>query len=60
MKEVLRLFDSNTSFVEGRQTELVAHKRLESAGFIVSAFKANQKWSDIVLIEPNSHREFLV
>lgn len=36
-----RFFDSNYSFAEGRQTELLIHKTLEQMGLVVKRASSN-------------------
>lgn len=59
MSQTDRLFDSNDSFAEGRQTELVVIRTLERAGLIVTGTKANQPHYDIVIIDPVQDKEFI-
>jgi hypothetical protein len=54
-----RTYDSNSSFVEGRQTELVIMRFLEKAGLIVTGTKANQADFDVFIIDPLQDKEFI-
>ena len=54
-----RQFEPNSSFVEGRQTELVIHRFLEKSGLIVTGTKANQKDFDVFIIDPLKDSEFV-
>lgn len=54
-----RLYDSNDSFAEGRQTELIVLRYLEKGGLVVRSTKGNQRHYDLIIIDPQTDKEYV-
>ena len=55
-----RYFDSNHSYIQGRQTELFVINKLEMSGYNVVEFAKNQQYADYIVIDHNKNQEFLL
>ena len=54
-----RQYDGNMSYMDGRQTELIMVRQLENMGLTVDSTKGNEEFYDLVVIDPQSDKEFI-
>ena len=54
-----RQYDSNHSYMDGRQTEVTMIRTLEHWGLIVDSTKGNEQFYDLMVVDPLSDKEFI-